>query len=330
VNFDLPRWHPQALDTGQKHQQMSDVLSLHKIMIVGAGTMGAGIAAIYAAAGREVILVDPDLAARERALSRFRAVVEQLSNAVHKPHLSLIPDIDDATEVELVIEAVPEIPDIKRALYRRLFKRLPPRALVASNTSSLLPDDLVGELPTSEAARFAICHYWHPPHRLPLVEIVPGSRTAPETTESLKRIVAGTGSHPIVLNKAIPGFIGNRLQFAMLREALYLVELGIASPETVDEVVRLSLGRRYLASGPIEAADLGGLATFEKIAALLIQQLAHSTEGMQLLKERVSAGCAGAHTGEGFYKWTDERRSKVAQRQAVAHTVLRMQEASGS
>jgi 3-hydroxybutyryl-CoA dehydrogenase len=191
---------------------MSDVGTSGATMIVGAGTMGVGIAAIYTVAGREVVLVEPDSAVRNRAHDRVSALVEELTGARSESRLSLVGDIDSAVRVEFVIEAVPEVLELKRRVYRRLFDVLALDALVASNTSSILPDELTAELAADRAARFAISHYWHPPHRLPLVEIVPGSRTAPSTTETLRTIVMETGSHPIVLKRAIPGFIGNRIQ----------------------------------------------------------------------------------------------------------------------
>ena len=112
---------------------------------------------------------------------------------------------------------------------------------------------------------------------------MPGKRTEAATIRSLRTVIAETGSHPVTLARAVPGFIGNRIQFAVLREALHLLESGVADAATIDEVVRFSLGRRYAVSGPIEAADLGGLQTFQQIAALLLPKLAHDMEGLAAL-----------------------------------------------
>jgi 3-hydroxybutyryl-CoA dehydrogenase len=214
-----------------------------------------------------------------------------------------------------VIEAAPEVVVLKRKIYRRVFDAVDPEAIVVSNTSSILPDTLAHDLSDTEAARFAIAHYWHPPYRLPLVEIVPGTRTHGTTTQTLRSTMQATGSHPVVLSRAVPGFIGNRIQFAVLREALHLLESGVADADTIDDVVRFSLGRRYAVSGPIESADLGGLQTFEKVATLLLPELASGTEALSALRSHVAAGKLGAAAAHGFFEWSQDRLTGITSRQ---------------
>jgi 3-hydroxybutyryl-CoA dehydrogenase len=163
-------------------------------------------------------------------------------------------------------------------------------------------------------ARFLVAHFWNPPHLIPLVEVVPGKATARETVERSVRLLAGIGAEPVVLKAAIPGFIGNRLQFAVLREALHIVRSGAATPETVDAVMKACLGRRYSIMGPFESADLGGLHTLMGIAANLMPELAKDEDVLELMRAHVDKGELGAGSGQGFYTWDDARRADLNER----------------
>jgi 3-hydroxybutyryl-CoA dehydrogenase len=155
--------------------------------------------------------------------------------------------------------------------------------------------------------RFLVAHFWNPPHLIPLVEVVPGTNTAPDVIERSVRLLAGVKAEPVVLQAAIPGFIGNRLQFAVLREALHIVRSGAATPETVDTVMKACLGRRYSIMGPFESADLGGLRTLMGIGANLMPELAKDEEVLELMRAHVDKGELGASTGQGFYTWDEDR-----------------------
>jgi 3-hydroxybutyryl-CoA dehydrogenase len=277
------------------------------IGITGAGTMGVGIAAALAGAGQSILLFEPDARVRAEAADRLAGA----------GRIDILDRLDELATAGLVIEAAPEDVKIKHALYTDLFACLAPDAIVASNTSSILPDDLAAGLVDDMAARFLVAHFWNPPPLLPLVELVPGTRTAPATVESVRALLADARLKPVVLGRAVPGFIGNRLQFAMLREALALVESGVATPEAIDEVVRYSLGRRYAATGPIESADLGGLHVFLAIARRLFPDLAGADEGVASLAALVEAGRTGSRSGSGFYEWTKARYADVARRRQV-------------
>jgi 3-hydroxybutyryl-CoA dehydrogenase len=205
----------------------------------------------------------------------------------------------------MVIEAIPEILAAKHALYAQLEGIVAPDAIIASNTSGFPPDALSEHLARPD--RFLVAHFWNPPHLIPLVEVVPGTCTAPEAIERSVRLLAGTGAEPVVLKAAIPGFIGNRLQFAVLREALHIVRSGAATPETVDAVMKACLGRRYSIMGPFESADLGGLHTLMGIGANLMPELAKDEDVLDLMRAHVDKGELGASTGQGFYTWDEDR-----------------------
>jgi len=149
-----------------------------------------------------------------------------------------------------------------------------------------------------------VAHFWNPPHLVPLVEVVPGKYTAQETVDVTWALMEKIGKKPVALKREALGFIGNRLQLALLREALYIVQEGIATPEAVDATVRYSLGRRYGVTGPLESADLGGLDIFQNISGYLYKDLCNDPVSSPLLAETVARGDLGAKTGKGFYDWT--------------------------
>ena len=143
---------------------------------------------------------------------------------------------------------------------------------------------------------------------------MPGSATLSHLAREVSDFCAACALEAVVLNRAAPGFVGNRLQFALLREALHIVHSGIASPEVVDQVMRASLGRRYAMVGPLEAADMTGLATVQDICQHLLPELASGTEMMSLVAEKVARGDTGARSGQGFYRWDEARHQRIQSR----------------
>jgi 3-hydroxybutyryl-CoA dehydrogenase len=210
-----------------------------------------------------------------------------------------------AAGADFVIEAIVEDLAVKQGVFREVEALVPPHTILASTTSGLDPTKLAAL--TRRPERVIVTHFWNPPHLLPLVEIVRGEKTTDATVGVAMALVARLGKKPIEVKKAIPGFVGNRLQFALLREALYIVEQGWATPEDVDAAVKYSFGRRLAVTGPLESADLGGLDVFYSIQSYLNQDLCHERGPSQLLKEKVERGELGVKTGRGFYDWQDGR-----------------------
>jgi len=289
-----------------------------RIAVIGAGLMGVGIATRFVQHGHPTVLYDVDAGRVSAATAVAGAILDELSAAsqfdssLRTAALSALrtsTDLADLADAELVIEAVPENLALKHAIYRDLEALLTADAIIGSNTSGLLPDALSVHLKHPE--RFLITHFWNAPHTVPLVEIVPGSRTAPGLTHTVAALLSAVGASPVVLERAIPGFVGNRLQFAVLREALAIVQSGAASAEVVDTVMKASLGRRYGLMGPFEVADLGGLDTILSIAEHLMPELAHDQSSLELLREQVAAGRTGLRAGAGFYEWTEARRAHI-------------------
>jgi len=283
--------------------------------------MGAGIATKFALAGYEALILEitPERRATipavvEGILQELRAagVIDAAAATAASARIRLVDGLPALAAASLVIEAIPEVLAMKQGLYRELEAVLAPGTLLASNTSGFMPDALSAGLARPE--RFLITHFWNPPHAIPLVEVVPGTRTAPATVDQAVAVLRGIGAEPVVLRKAVPGFIGNRLQFAIMREALHLVRTGVADPETVDTVMKASLGRRYGIVGPFEAADLGGLETFLRVAQHLLPEMASDGRELEVLQARIDRGEKGAASGQGFYQWTAERREAVRQK----------------
>ena len=214
-----------------------------------------------------------------------------------------------AQDADFVIESIAEDIKIKWEVWAKIEKLTGPKTIFATNTSGLSPTAIQEVLERKE--NFVVAHFWNPPHLVPLVEVVPGKYTSQNTVDVTWQLMEKIGKKPVALKKEALGFIGNRLQLALLREALYIVEEGIATQEAVDTAVKYSLGRRLSTTGPIETADLGGLDIFYNIAAYLNEDLCDSKQPSVLLQQAMDKGTLGAKTGSGLYDWTPESLAKI-------------------
>lgn len=291
--------------------------------VLGAGLMGVGIATHFIRHGHEVLLYDPDPQRRVEAPAVASGILAELSDVgqfdndereAALARLRVTGDLNAVARARLLIEAIPELLELKHALYEQLEGLIADDAVIASNTSGLPPDELAARM--THPQRLLIAHFWHPPHLIPLVEIVPGSATEPRHLAAVQALLGEMDLEAVLLERAAPGFVGNRLQFAVLREALHIVHSGIASAEVVDQVMRASLGRRYAMVGPLEAADMTGLPTVADIARHLFPELATGDEMMALVEQRLQRGDSGQRSGRGFYLWDEARRERIQRRRA--------------
>jgi 3-hydroxybutyryl-CoA dehydrogenase len=293
--------------------------NLKKICCLGAGTMGPGIALSFALAGYQVHMYSRSAASIQRSFALINDLLEKFAEhgLVEFAQISQIKaqirgttNLEEAAEdAGFVIEAIPENLTLKQELFAKMEQLCPPATVFASSTSGLSTTALAMNLQYKE--RFIVAHFWNPPHLIPLVEVAPGESTSQNTVEFTTALLQKIGKKPVVLKKEALGLIGNRLQLAMLREALALVETGVASKEAVDTTIKYALGRRLAVTGPLESVDLGGLDIFQNIASYLIPDLCSTAEVSPLLTGNVHKGRLGAKTGAGFYDWTPDSLQKI-------------------
>ena len=301
-----------------------------RISVVGAGLMGHGIALQFALGGHEVALNDVSEELLQTAMQNIASVLDTLQDVGLvdgaqaasvperiRPVVSLELAVKDA---DLVIEAVFEDLDLKRGVFARLDRLSPESAILSSNTSSFMSSQLATA--TGRPGQVVVANWWNPPYLLPLVEIVRGPQTSDHTIETVSRVLTRLGKRPVVLQKESLGFIGNRMQFALLREAISIVEHGIASAEDVDMVVKSSFGRRLAVAGPFEVFDMAGWDTIGAIVSQLFPEIERSVETPSLIEDMVQRGDLGVKTGKGFYEWTEQATTALRQRiaQALATT----------
>jgi 3-hydroxybutyryl-CoA dehydrogenase len=301
--------------------RMNDT-DMQRIAVIGAGLMGHGIALELAAHGYDVMLQDRDQAALARAresmaegLARL-AEIGRITLDIAETAPSRIAMGTDAraavADADLVIEAVSEDLDLKRSLFRDLDAWAPPRAILASNSSSFMPSLLAAA--TRRPDRVLVAHYFNPPHLLPLVELVRGEQTSDATMATMRSLYEGIGKRPAVVQREAPGFVGNRLQMALLREALAIVEAGIATPEDVDTIIKSSFGRRLAVAGVFEVFEAAGWDLTLAVADQIFPAIDRSTEPPQSLRDKVARGELGLKAGKGFYTWTPEEAAALRRR----------------
>ena len=297
---------------------------IRRVAVIGAGLMGHGIALELAAAGYDVRLHDLEASILDRAMADVRAGLSRLveNGLLEGAAAEAAPDrIRTGTELgdlvadaDLVIEAASEDVDVKRRVFADLGRLSPPEAILASNTSSLRPSLYAPG--SGRPDRVIVTHYANPPHFVPLVEIVRGPDTSDATAETTRAFLEGLGKTVIVARREVPGFILNRLQIALLREALWLVESGVAAPEDIDAALKFGTGRRWAFAGIFEVFEMANWAVVGRIYEEVAPSLASSREVPEPLRRRIESGHHGASAGRGFYEsdpeWAEETRSRIA------------------
>ena len=279
--------------------------------------MGAGIAGVFARTGCNVRLVDVDDEALRRGLVNLRLAQQVLQEAQRitesqaataVARIQATVDLDKACRgVDLLVEAVVEDLALKQKMFAAFDRLCPREAVLASNTSGLSISEIAAA--TRRPGRVAGMHFWNPPHIIPLVEVVCGENTSDDTSSLLMDVARRLGKDPILVRRDAPGFVGNRLQFAVMREAIHILAEGIASAEDIDTAMKSGPGLRYGVLGPLETADLGGLDVFLAITRYLFPELGSETSPPRPLIDLVEQGKLGAKAGEGFYRYRESELS---------------------
>ena len=287
------------------------------ISVLGAGLMGHGIAQVFAAAGHEVAIYDPVAASLDQVKTRIVANLRDLGDeetAVERvrPCTDLAEAVRDA---DFVVEAAPENLEIKRKLFAETEGYVRQDTILASNTSVIPITAIMQDL--RERSRALGTHWWNPPYLVPLVEVISTQWTEPSAIDFTMRLHAAAGKKPAHVKKDVAGFIGNRLQHALWREAVALVEQGICDAETVDTVIKAAFGRRLAVLGPLENADLVGTDLTLAIHKTVLPAIDSRPAPSPYLERLVAEGKLGFKSGEGFRKWTPQAqaalRAKVVQ-----------------
>jgi 3-hydroxybutyryl-CoA dehydrogenase len=283
------------------------------VAVLGAGLMGHAIAAIFVAHGYEVACLEPDADPRIKGLACGGVVIAQLSTTSRA--LGTLHAVADPSELSaatrLVVEAAPEQLVLKQELLSRVANHCP-EAVLASNSSVYC----VGDVGATVDDRFRVIgtHWWNPPHVMPLVEVIQGPETSPNVVAGMITLLKSLGKTPVHVKKDTPGFIGNRLQHALWREAMALIQEGICDADSVDLVVRNSIGLRLSEVGPIENADYVGLDLTRAIHEYVFPALSVAQTPLPVLEEAIAAGHLGAKSGQGFLEWPEGARETMAQR----------------
>jgi 3-hydroxybutyryl-CoA dehydrogenase len=284
------------------------------IGVIGGGLMGHGIGYLLAAAGHAVRIYEPSADVRAGIPQRVAAICNLLDTdkvlmqriAAHDQLASAVAD------AAFVFEAAPEKLPLKQQIFSELEQHTRPGTILASN-SSALPSTEIGRHLTHRD-RVVGTHFWNPPHLVPLVEVIQTEWTSNDVVHKTMDLLRDAGRSPVHVRRDIPGFIGNRLQHALKREAIALVADGVADAETIDTVIKDGFGARLAVLGTFEQTDLVGANLTLDIHETLLQHLDRSTEPHPYLRDLVAAGKVGMRSGEGFRKWTPEQAQAVRDR----------------
>ena len=284
--------------------------TLDTVAVVGNGLVGHGMAQVFAVAGHRVVMIgrreESLAAAMERiaaSLAAFEAhgLVTSADASAALGRIRTSTALEDAADAQLVLEAVPADRAIQDEVYGRLDAICAPPAIFASG-SGQPASELVSSV--RHRGRVVAAHFWYPPQLIPLVEVCAGPETDPDVAPWLCDVLRAAGKEPVIVDKEVPGFVGNRLQYAILREAWALWAEGAASAEAIDTVMKASLGRRLAITGPIESADVGGLDTLHAFGAYLIPHLTTGSQPAAAVTALVEAGHRGLPSGRGVYDWS--------------------------
>jgi len=293
---------------------------IKKVAVLGAGTMGHGIAHVCARSGYETVMVDVKPEILARALDNIRGElgllvdkelmdkqdVEAIMSRI-STELSIAKAVKD---VDFVIESVVEDLEVKKKVFKEVDENAPSHAIIGTNTSTLSITELAKV--TRRPQMVVGIHFWNPPHLMPLVEIVKTEFTSDEVIKITRKFIEDIGKVPVLCKKEAPGYLGVRLQAAIVLEAVRMLEEGVASAEDIDTAVKMTLGLRYPILGPLQIVDLGGVDVFYYAYNYLYNATKEERfKPPKTLKEMVEKGKLGVKTCEGFYKYTPEQVEKI-------------------
>jgi len=284
---------------------------IRRVALVGLGTMGPGIAARLARGGIDVVAYDTAAAAIERATAMMPVCASALDRlgieapAAGEGRVSFASSIEDCVAgADLIIENVPENIEVKAAICRAIDPMIAADTIVATDTSGIPITKLQAHI--SNPRRFVGMHWSNPPHIIPMIEVIGGEQTAPETVATIRDLIRGLGLLPVVVKKDVPGFVENRVLYALLREAVDLVERGVIDAEDLDTCVSWGIGYKLAVIGPMALLDMAGLDIYRSVSSFLNADLADRKDVSPLVEAKIAAGTYGIKSGAGIYGYTPE------------------------
>lgn len=298
--------------------------------IIGTGTMGPGMGAVLERAGVDVALYDVSEEQLEKAkpgVELARSVLDRLSDGnggggTAAATLRYEPDLAAALEgADMVVEAVPEKLELKQQVFADFERHVAPETILASNTSGIPITKIAESLEHPE--RVIGTHWSNPPHLIPMIEIIPGESTSPEVTAATQELVKQIGYFPCTLKKEVPGFVENRVLYAIMRECLALVDEGVVDAEELDLNVKWGIGYKLAVVPPMALLDMAGLDIYNAVASYLNQDLSDEKGVSSTITERVEQGKLGIKTRGGLFEYDDERAAALQKERAAALVAVR-------
>lgn len=294
---------------------------MEKITVIGTGTMGHSIAlaigwanidvTVYGLNDEEIKNAKEGIDSKINVLKKNEMIDENNVKQIVE-RIQFTTELQSVADATFIIEAAPENLQLKQELYKQFETYCDPDTIFASNSSSLPPSKIATYLQRPE--RVLGTHFWNPAHLVPLVEIVQGEKTEDKYIKRAERLMKKINKTPILVKKEVVGFVGNRLQFALFREAQHLYESGVASIEDIDTAVQLSIGRRLGLTGPFMTADLGGLDIFKAISDYVYPDLSDKKEAFASINQLVEEGSLGEKTNKGYYDWNRSFSNEIKQK----------------
>jgi len=298
---------------------------VRRAAVIGTGTMGPGMGAVLARAGIETALYDVSAEALERAKAAVQ-LAEGVLDRLDAPRgdsgsLRFENDLAAALDgADVVLEAVPEKLELKQQVFPQFEQHVSEETILASNTSGI-PITEIAEV-CARPERVVGMHWSNPPHLIPMIEVIPGERTEQQAVDDACELVRRFGYHPVV-EKEVPGFVENRILYAILRECLDLVDRGIIDPEGLDLNVRWGIGYKLAVIGPMELLDMAGLDIYNAVGSYLNQDLSTSGEVSSTIRDRIDQGKLGMKTGSGMYEYTSEQIEQLRGQRAAKLVAVR-------
>jgi 3-hydroxybutyryl-CoA dehydrogenase/5-formyl-3-hydroxy-2-methylpyridine 4-carboxylate dehydrogenase len=295
---------------------------IRTVAVLGAGTMGPGMAAVFARHGFDVRLSDIKPEMLERAKGTVDMVYRVLTGAgfmteadaeAGRSRLTYMRDATEAVrDADFVLESIPERLELKQQLFQEVEPQISEETILTSNTSGI-PITQLGRA-CRVPGRVVGMHWSNPPHLIPVIEVIRGTDTTQESVDTVCQIVERLDMIPVLVRRDVPGFVENRILYAIMREALHLLEEGIASAEDIDTITKWGIGYKLAVIGPLELLDVAGLDIYHSVASYLNQDLSSRGDVSPLIKEKVERGELGIKTGRGLFEYTPEQIAQIVQR----------------